>query len=142
MPETITITQLARVIHEANRAYQSALGQPVDPDWDTCGQSENDIWRQESTINSVKDLLAGNVDFEEQHNRWLQERFAGGWVIGPVKDPVAKTSPALVPWDQVPDTEKAKNVLRLGIFNALRHVLCTESADPRANAIALTQLAE
>jgi hypothetical protein len=33
-----------------------------------------------------------------EHERWEAERLADGWTLGPVKDPVAKRSPYLVPW--------------------------------------------
>ena len=35
---------------------------------------------------------------ELEHHRWEAERTADGWTLGPVKDPVTKKSPYLVPW--------------------------------------------
>ena len=35
---------------------------------------------------------------ELEHERWEAERRGDGWTLGPVKDPVAKQSPYLVPW--------------------------------------------
>lgn len=114
---TISIEQLARVVHEANRAYQEVLGQPVDPSWPDAD------WRRQSTIESVLDILRGNTDFKVQHERWMAERIAAGWTHGAVKDAEAKTNPLLLPWEQLPETEKAKNNLRLSIVQSLAHLV-------------------
>lgn len=36
---------------------------------------------------------------KEEHERWVNERLAAGWRVGPVKDIVNKISPYLVPYD-------------------------------------------
>lgn len=51
-----------------------------------------------------------NPDFEEQltrlarleHARWNAERLALGWTLGPTRDLAAKTSPYLLPFDDLP----------------------------------------
>lgn len=35
-----------------------------------------------------------------EHDRWTSERVAAGWTPGP-RDPVARTSPYLVPWEEL-----------------------------------------
>jgi hypothetical protein len=37
-----------------------------------------------------------------EHQRWMAERFVGGWVYGKEKDIEGRVSPYLVPWDMVP----------------------------------------
>ncbi len=44
-----------------------------------------------------------------EHDRWCQEKTAGGWRYGPEKDTHQKTNPSILPWDELPDEEKEKN---------------------------------
>ena len=44
-----------------------------------------------------------------EHRRWLREREKAGWVYGVEKDVVAKTSPYLVPWEELPDRAREWN---------------------------------
>jgi len=45
-----------------------------------------------------------------EHRRFCAERFLAGWRCDPrPKDPVNKTNPTLVPWDQLPESEKDKD---------------------------------
>ena len=50
---------------------------------------------------ALTEQLAENV-----HENWAKERLAEGWVYGPARDGDKKTTPCLVPYDQLPDSEK------------------------------------
>lgn len=41
-----------------------------------------------------------------EHDRWVAERLADGWVSGPVRDPEAKTTPYLVDYDELAEEVK------------------------------------
>lgn len=41
-----------------------------------------------------------------EHDRWVSERLADGWTFAPVKDADAKTSPYLVPYDELSEEVK------------------------------------
>ena len=41
------------------------------------------------------------------HEVWAQNRMAEGWTHGPVRDDAKKEHPCLVPYDELPDSEKA-----------------------------------
>ncbi len=43
---------------------------------------------------------------ENTHEVWAQRRLAGGWTYGPRRDDVAKTHPCLVPYADLPESEK------------------------------------
>ena len=43
---------------------------------------------------------------ENVHDVWAVGRISEGWVLGDTKDPVKKTTPLLVPYDQLPESEK------------------------------------
>ena len=49
----------------------------------------------------LKELIASNV-----HDVWAIGRISEGWVYGDKKDPNKKTTPLLVPYDELPDSEK------------------------------------
>jgi len=40
------------------------------------------------------------------HEVWAQQRVADGWVLGPERSDRAKTHPCLVPYDELPESEK------------------------------------
>ena len=44
-----------------------------------------------------------------EHRRWIAEREAGGWKYAKTKDVDAKTSPYLVPWEELPERAREWN---------------------------------
>ncbi len=49
----------------------------------------------------LKEILAANV-----HDLWARQRIAEGWVFGPHRDDQARTHPCLVPYEQLPQSER------------------------------------
>src|SRR5690349_21723013 len=43
---------------------------------------------------------------ENTHEVWAQSRLREGWTYGPARDPAASRHPDLVPYGQLPDSEK------------------------------------
>ncbi len=43
---------------------------------------------------------------ENAHDVWAATRIAQGWRLGPTRDDAKKTHPCLVPYDQLPESEK------------------------------------
>ena len=43
---------------------------------------------------------------ENAHDQWASKRYAEGWTWGEKRDDDAKTNPTLVPYDDLPDSEK------------------------------------
>ena len=48
------------------------------------------------------EVLAGNV-----HDTWAKGRMDAGWTYGPVRDDAKKQHPCLVPYSELPESEKA-----------------------------------
>ena len=109
--------QIARVAHEVNRAYCQALGDSSQPAWEDAPQ-----WQKESAILGVK-LHTENPDASPaaSHESWLAQKVADGWVYGSVKDPETKQHPCIVPFDQLPVAQQAKDYLFRGVVHALVH---------------------
>ncbi len=40
------------------------------------------------------------------HEVWAQKRIADGWTVGPQRDDAQRKHPCLVPYDQLPESEK------------------------------------
>jgi hypothetical protein len=43
---------------------------------------------------------------ENAHDHWAQQRMADGWIWGPQRDDKHKKHPCLVPYGQLPESEK------------------------------------
>lgn len=59
-------------------------------------------------ITLPKELLDLTEEIAENvHDVWAQGRISEGWTYDEVKDPEKKTTPLLVPYGELPDSEKA-----------------------------------
>lgn len=106
---------IARVVHESVRAYKEALGQDALPPWD-----EAPAWMHESSLTAVRDRLANpDATPSAQHEAWLADKRAAGWRHGEVKDAEAKTHPLMVPYNDLPEVERRKDVLIQAVVDAL-----------------------
>jgi len=76
--------------------------------------------QRESAIQGVEFALA-NPDAPDSALRdaWSADKVRDGWRYGPVKDAQAKTHPRLVPFDQLPAHQQAKDRLFRAIVRAL-----------------------
>ena len=52
-------------------------------------------------LEALIEIIAGNV-----HDVWAVRRIREGWTYGPVKDDRTKTTPLLIPYDELPESEK------------------------------------
>lgn len=106
----------ARAAHEVNRA----LGDASQSSWDDAPD-----WQKSSARNGVAGAIAGNTP-EQSHQSWLAEKIATGWKYGPVKDPEKKEHPCMVPYDQLPAAQRAKDELFLSTVRAVAFALTVE----------------
>lgn len=111
-----SIEAIARVCHEANRAWCVANGDRSQPIWELAPE-----WQKSSAINGVAfHLDCPDADASASHNAWFKEKQDAGWVYGEVKDPVAKTHPCMVPFEQLPREQQLKDHLFKAIVTALK----------------------
>ena len=113
---TDAVDTIARVCHEANRALQIAQDDPtipVAPTWDECGDE-----MRESARAGVLGVLEGNTP-EQSHDQWVRFKVTHGWTLGPVKDEEKKQHPLLVPYDELPESQRIKDELFVAIVRAL-----------------------
>ena len=111
----MNIEQIARICHEANRALCVATGDDSQVPWDEAPE-----WQRSSAFHSVRFHLENpDAPASASHDAWMREKTEGGWRHGEVKDADARTHPSLVPFEQLPPEEQAKDYLFRGIVHAL-----------------------
>ena len=109
---------IARVCHEANRAYCEGIGDASQPLWNDAPD-----WQRSSAISGVEMILKDPDTYpEKSHEGWLEEKRRTGWKYGPVKDPEKKEHPCFLPYNELPANQKIKDHL----FGAIARILMKE----------------
>lgn len=109
------IMDIARVAHEVNRAYCESQGDFSQLNWEEAPE-----WQRDSAIAGVELHMANNVGPEKSHENWREHKLADGWVYGPAKDPEKKQHPCMVPFEELPKEQQAKDFLFRAVVHALR----------------------
>jgi hypothetical protein len=61
-----------------------------------------------SSVSLPEDLLELiEMLAENAHDNWGRQRISDDWTHGPERDDIARTHPLLVPYERLPDSEKA-----------------------------------
>ena len=108
--------EIAKVCHEVNRAYCEALGDMSQPVWEN-----TPAWQIDSALNGVElHLNSPDAGPEASHEAWMLEKISNGWVFGADKNPELKTHPCMVPFDELPKDQQAKDYIFRAIVHALR----------------------
>jgi hypothetical protein len=109
------IEDIAKVCHEANRAFCETLGDMSQPPW-----SEAPDWQRESAVDGVYFHHRNTTARPSaSHDNWMSQKEADGWTFGEVKDPEAKTHPCMVPFGELPVEQQRKDYLFKFICDAL-----------------------
>lgn len=119
----IPVDRIARIAHEANREYATFLGEeallqhkkanPALLPWE-----QLDSETMHSAITGVQAVIKDPyISPEALHNCWLETKKEFGWKYGPAKDVVAKTHPCIVPYGELPEAQRRKDVLFRGIVS-------------------------
>jgi len=131
------IEEIARVCHEANRAYCETLGDGLQSPWEDAPD-----WQRESAIKGVEFCaFERSASASALHNNWLLEKDEDGWVYGEVKDAEKKTHPCIVPFEKLPYAQQMKDYLFKGIVEVfLNGVLppAAQTEDKLIQAVAPT----
>lgn len=106
--------QIAKVCHEANRSFCQTIGDDSQKSW-----AEAEEWQRISAIHGVQFAIENPAaPASAQHDAWLNDKKADGWIYGPVKDPSKKEHPCIVPYSQLPVEQKIKDYLFKAIVRA------------------------
>ena len=107
----ISIQAIAKICHEANRAYCAALGDDSQSSWESAPE-----WQRVSAIAGVEAIIGGHITKpEDSHISWMDQKREEGWVYGEVKDPATKTHPCMLPYNKLPATQRKKDDIFLAV---------------------------
>ena len=103
----VSIESIAKIAHEANKAYCETIGDNSQVSWDKAEQ-----WQKDSAINGVNfNLLNPKLSPADSHANWMAEKTRDGWKYGPVKDAEKKEHPCYVEYHELPDAQKIKDYI-------------------------------
>jgi hypothetical protein len=111
---TINIETIAKVAHEVNQSYLKALGHDV-----VAWAEASDAQKQSMTNGVIFKLRNPTSTAEQQHAAWMAAKQAEGWTYGKVKDEEAKTNPAMLPYEALPQEQRVKDFLFHGVVMSL-----------------------
>lgn len=113
----LEIVNIAIICHEANKQYCGTVGN----DWSQKHWPDAEQRQRDSAIKGVEFRLANpNAPVSAQHESWVSDKVANGWVYGKEKDAVAKTHPCIVPYSELPEYQQKKDALFQAIVDALK----------------------
>jgi hypothetical protein len=109
--------KIAQVAHEVNRAYCAAIGDHSQLPWDSAPD-----WQKGSALLGVAFHIENpDAGPDASHNSWMSQKIDEGWVYGDVKDAEAKTHPCIVPFDELPKEQQAKDFLFRQVVHSLKN---------------------
>lgn len=113
------VEQIAEVAYETNRIYCQTIGDFSQPRWIDAPK-----WQRDSAINGVQFHIDNpEAGCSGSHENWLKEKEVDGWKYGEVKDPEKKEHPCFVPYEELPENQKVKDALFVGVVRALKVLL-------------------
>jgi hypothetical protein len=102
---------IAKVIHNANKAYVDAIGgRALNPSWEEAREEQ-----RQGLVKAVGGTIINPQTPEFSHEQWCLAREAEGWTKDLKYDFNRKTHPNLVPFDELTFEEQFKSHLYMGI---------------------------
>ena len=110
------LESIAKVCHQANKAFCETNGDDSQKNW-----AEAEEWQRESAVKGVAFRINNpTAGHDAQHNSWMAEKVAEGWVYGAVKDAEVKTHPCIVAFEELPKFQQMKDGLFCAIVDTLK----------------------
>jgi len=108
----------AYFVYEAAKLEAKISSRDIIPeDW----EDRDDSFRTQFVETVRKQCsLEGFADPEEAHDSWWREYERMGWKYGPVRDLVKKTHPDMVPFNELPMSEREKDEIFLKLCDVAR----------------------
>lgn len=105
-------------VYEGARLQAAAMGAPVIPE---PYSTREEPFRTQ--FEKVIEMMSGperKSTPEELHNDWWQAYVDMGWTYGPTRDPVAKTHPDMIPFEQLGFAEQIKDAVFVALCEIAR----------------------
>jgi hypothetical protein len=111
----MTPERIAEAAHEMNRLWCLAQGDTSQVPW-----SDAPDWQRSSAIEGVCAIIDNpGLTPRQSHEGWLKHKLADGWVWGPTKDVTEKTHPCMLPYDDLPREQRAKDLIFTQVVKTL-----------------------
>jgi len=122
------VERRAIFIYEVARLQAAAVNAPIVPE----------PWAQrdpafKSQFLDVIAMMTGpdrKSDPETLHDEWWRKYEEMGWVYGPVRDPVAKTHPDMVPFNELGWEERNKDAVFVALCELARQWIIDSEETP------------
>lgn len=115
MRKTLDAIDIAEVCHAANCALCASIGDRILPPWDQLSLGE-----QRTVMQGVQAALNDpGISSRESHANWMAAKIRDGWVYGEETNDSKKTHKCLVPYDNLPPEQQAKDALFLNVIKSL-----------------------
>lgn len=111
----------AVAIYEACRYEAAESGRPIVPEaW----VYRDDAFQRQFTATIERICQPGvTTTPEAEHDSWMRAYETMGWTYGPLRDPVAKTHPDMVPFNALPESERQKDAIFLACCAVAQRLL-------------------
>lgn len=119
-----TDEEIAVVVHEANCGVQYITGDPCPAEHWSALNAETKV----SVIRGVSRARQGLTP-REMHDEWFRDKLALGWSYGPEKNGVNKTHPCMVPYAELPPSQRIKDELFLAIVAVMASAISDTPTD-------------
>lgn len=130
-PQGTLTERRAIFVYETARQQAAAVHAPIIPEpW---SHREHAFTSQ---FLDVIEMMCGpnrKSDPRELHDDWWQKYIDMGWVHGPERDPVKKTHPDMVPYDELGWEERMKDAVFVSLCELARQYIVDE--EPAAEAL-------
>lgn len=124
--------RVSQWVYEAGRVNDKLCGRPIQVEpWEV----REEPFRQQF-IEAVRTFCSQEIipTPDALHESWMKKYYEMGWTYGPVRDPIAKTHPDLVPFNQLDPKERDKDyvfsALLLAARQLIQHGIFTASEAP------------
>ena len=112
------IIDIAKVAHNANKSFCEFNGDYSQVDWDIATDAI-----KASIVHGVEQMVKNGLTAEQSHETWRQYKADQGYVYGDVKNDTEKTHPCMVPYSELSNEQKYKDILFRTIVLSLKDLL-------------------
>ena len=108
--------QIAKLCYESTQVFSEIAECKTRVNWENLNDEDKNI-----IVDIIRKLLTlESLSPDIVHDTWMEISKKYGWQLGIVKSRPFKTSPCFVPYSDLPEIEKQKDMIVLGSINSVR----------------------